>query len=288
MPSQAETSPPLGKRLLDAFFFLARSSLFRSLARWLNRVLKPPRPLAVRLRGFVMYASTLDRWLALLAWKRGLLEDIELDLLPNYLKPGMTGLDVGANVGLFSLEMGRLVGPTGRVVALEPDPVNLEMLKRNLEANQAHNVRVLNQAASDLSGQGRLFIRSEHSGDSRIYAHDYSQRALPVQTVRLDDLLNQLPGVDFVKIDTQGAETAVLRGMRDIAGQERPLTVFCEFGPEFLRQAGSSADEFLDLVEELGFSLAMLTESGQIRAEVSRAELASLGDWQHINLILSK
>jgi FkbM family methyltransferase len=235
-----------------------------------------------------MYAARLDRLLAMLAWKIGLLEDVELALLPEILKPGMTAVDVGANMGLFTLEMAGLAGEAGRVIAFEPDPVNLDMLRRNLAANRVSNVDLIPKAVSDHSGKARLFIREEHSGDSRIFDYKYAHNAIDIETVSLDDLLAGRGGVDFIKIDTQGAECKVLAGMRRLAAESKHLTMFCEYTPAAMKEAGGSSDEFFALVEGMGLSLGLIAEDGRIIEPITKDKLEKMGQWQHSNLILRK
>jgi FkbM family methyltransferase len=226
--------------------------------------------------------------LALWAWKAGLLEDVELELLPQFIEPGMTVVDVGANVGLFTLAMSRLVGPSGRVVAFEPDPVNLGMLRRNLEANQAANVDLVPKAVGEHTGRARLFIRREHSGDSRIFPYRYSHASIEIEMVSLDDYFPPGTRVDFIKIDTQGAECQVLAGMRRVVADNPTLVSFCEFAPATLAEAGCAGERFFRLLEEMALEMALISEEDGRLEPVEQAQLEALGEWQHSNLVLRR
>jgi FkbM family methyltransferase len=127
------------------------------------------------------------------------------------VRPNMIAFDVGANVGYYTLLLARRVGPGGRVIAFEPNPVNIACLKRHLRLNKITNVEIVEAAVSDCSGT------SYFSGD---WAEGkLAQTGSLVKTVRLDDY----PRPDLVKMDIEGGETAALRGAENILDERHAI-----------------------------------------------------------------
>ncbi len=142
-----------------------------------------------------------------------------------WLKSGMSFIDAGANWGLFTLMAAGLVGPAGKVIALEPDPRVFLKLKSNIERNQLKHVRAFQEAAADRDGELQLAGHDEikeNSGMSRLVeSGGASPLTFSVRSRRLDALLDEagLDTVDLLKMDVEGAEHMVLAGME--AGLKR-------------------------------------------------------------------
>src|SRR5262245_23763695 len=119
---------------------LARSRLFRSLFRSLNRPRAHLRRWPLRVQGHPMSGHTLDRMAALILWKFGAIERPEIRFVMHVLRPGQTFVDVGANVGYYALLAARRVGEDGRVYAFEPDRENFESLVDNVRRNHLATV----------------------------------------------------------------------------------------------------------------------------------------------------
>jgi FkbM family methyltransferase len=131
------------------------------------------------------------------------------------LQSGMVFFDVGANVGFFTLIGARAVGPTGRVYAFEPNPAAREILEENIVANHLEDrIAVLPWALGDVPVKGMLLTRNLFT------AHLAPHGDLEVEVRRLDDL--DLPHPDLVKIDVEGSEESVIRGMRQLLAHEPP------------------------------------------------------------------
>jgi FkbM family methyltransferase len=203
-------------------------------------------------KGTYMYATSVDRWVALLAWKYGILEAYELQIARSLIRPGMHILDVGSNVGFHSLEFARWTGTSGTVDAFEPAPENYAVLKRNVEASGLDNVRTFQVAISDHVGETTMYLSPAHRGDHRIVAPTERRASIHVRTTTLDARY-ATPGqrVDFVKIDVQGAEYLVLAGMREIFRSNPDIVVLVEFSPELVAHSGHSSEEFVALVASL-------------------------------------
>lgn len=159
----------------------------------------------------------------------GTYEQDKVELLREYVQPGMVAYDVGANAGYYTLLLSRLVGPSGRVYALEPLPENLVHLRHHLSVNRLTNCRVVAAAASDRTGLA-AFRAARSNAMGSIAAGD---APLHVPTVSLDDLAAWgLPRPDFVKMDVEGAEGLVLAGAQGLLREHRCVWFVALHGEE--------------------------------------------------------
>lgn len=150
--------------------------------------------------------------------------------------------DVGANVGFFTLLASRLVTSTGRVVAFEPLPRNLDLLRRHLELNQASNVQVLAVALTERPGTVR-FAEGQNHFTGRLR----EDGALEVEAMSGDDLWARgaIPPPSLVKMDIEGGESAALAGCDELLQAVSPIILLSAHGAEqfercstFLRARG--------------------------------------------------
>jgi FkbM family methyltransferase len=197
------------------------------------------------------FGFSADRLLYLLLHRWGLMGRDGLREIEEFIRPGMTVVDVGANVGIHTAEFSRLVGPGGKVVALEPAPFNLLALHRAREANDWSNVEIHGVAASDAGGEMGLECSPFNSGNNALSS---CGGGVTVRTVRLDSLLAGTP-VDFLKIDVQGWEAAVLQGALETLRRNRPIAVRLEIWPKGLRRAGSGLEEILEILASCGLEV---------------------------------
>jgi FkbM family methyltransferase len=164
-------------------------------------------------------------------------------LLDRLVSPGATVLDVGANIGYNTVHAARLAGPRGRVVAVEPTPDNLEVLRRNVEAAELENVVVEPVAAGRTSGVRELFVRGARSAVNSLFAEScYASvtDVLQVAVLPLDELVDG--AADIVKIDVEGAELDVLEGMTRLL-RTPPTALIVEWHPLLQAMAGYLPDE---------------------------------------------
>jgi FkbM family methyltransferase len=194
------------------------------------------------------------------------------------VKPGDTVIDVGANAGYYTIIASRLVGETGRVYAFEPDPNFAAIIRKNVALNGCKNVVVVEKALSDKPGKIQLFIAPQNLGDHRIYQPEGESRtAIDVEAVAFDDYWKSQGGrrVNVVKIDTQGAEGVIVKGMSQTLADNRDrLTVFIEFWPHALKEMGSDAGELLAQFSSLGLAFHDLgLHTRQALRKVEAAEL---------------
>lgn len=171
----------------------------------------------------------MESWNTLSQIARNTFEPFEVDLFRQTVRPGMTVLDIGANLGYYTLLAGRLVGPTGKVYAFEPDPRVVSHLDANVRANGLGNVVVLARAASDRPGIRDLQL-SRTPSYSGLYANEGMGSIVgtaSVETVAVDDVLPH-EAVDVVKLDVEGEERAALRGLVRSLGRSSDPHLFLE------------------------------------------------------------
>jgi FkbM family methyltransferase len=147
------------------------------------------------------------------------------------LREGDVAVDVGANVGALTFLAASIVGPAGRVIAVEPNPDNLQLLYRGIVYNGYGNVEVMPHAASN-----RRSVFSLTGGTSNTHligARAPEEGGHFVQSVVLDEALDGLPRLDFVKMDIEGHEPLALEGFARLIGRYRPV-LLVEFNPHCL------------------------------------------------------
>jgi FkbM family methyltransferase len=181
----------------------------------------------------------------------------------------MTAVDLGANIGYFTLLLARAVGPGGRVVAFEPDPVNAELLRRNVADNGYAQAEVVQAAVADHDGSMMLWQDPANFGDHRVRAAAMDRPGVPVPVVRLDGALPPGTRVDFIKMDIQGAEQAALAGARRVLTENRDVVLAAEFWADGIREYGGDPRAMLHDLAELGFTLAILGEPGTVPRPVA-------------------
>ncbi len=163
---------------------------------------------------------------------------------------GDTVIEVGANIGTETVSFADIVGPEGRVVALEPDEENAASLRRLVELNDWKQVEVVEAAVSDREGQV-WFARSGSraaSGTGHVVQGAQAERTVAVRSVRLDSLLEKGCGrVAAIFMDVEGHEPAVLRGAEELLRRCRPVVVL-EASPKLLAKSGW---ELADLAKEI-------------------------------------
>jgi FkbM family methyltransferase len=228
------------------------------------------RPTRVELGGFLVKIPHRD----VPRYAEGF-EPLTLEWVKRILQPGMTAVDVGAAIGLFSLNLARLVSPGGTVVAIEPAPANLRLLRWNAARNAAR-IEVVPAAASSESGM-RHFLLTESSDSHAFFHHPLiaPSKEIEVRVVRLDSVVEK---ADFFKIDVEGAELEVLAGAGQLLERRPPLVV--EWVPACQVAAGHSVDDLPTTLADAGYPSEVFDELnkspttvGEVLASYGRGEL---------------
>lgn len=187
-------------------------------------------------------------------WEPGLRAAVLADL-----RPGAMAADVGANVGYFALAMAEAVGPSGRVIAVEPDPANLALLRENARRTRGAPIEVVAAAAWDRPGRLRLTRCEQNTGDHRIEVRADEREVVEVEAVALDDILP--PRLDVLLLDTQATEHVALRSARRLLTRGETV-VFAEFWPLGLREAGTDPLAVLAEYRAAGLSVSLVEAPG--------------------------
>lgn len=190
----------------------------------------------------------------------GNFEPFETATLKTLVHEGDTIVDVGANIGFYTLLFARLVGDEGRVYAFEPDPGNFALLTKNIEVNGYQNVTAVQAAVSEESGSAKLFLAKGNHVDHKLYDTEEGRESVEVECCRLDDYFDSLGPVQLIKMDIQGAEVGAVQGMQGLLERSAGVTVVTEFWPFGLESAGDSPQTYLDLLGSMGFEVLEVHE----------------------------
>ncbi len=265
---------------------LGRIKPLRSLYEFAFRLSRPSR---VQVQGHKMWLDDKD---TLELATQEIYEPVETGIFMKQIRAGSVVLDIGANIGYYTLIAARQVGPQGRVYAFEPDPANFQLLKKNVEQNSYRNVVLVNKAVSSKTRTLRLFRSQTNRGDHRVYDSKDGRESVPIEAVALDDFFKKMDKkVQFIKMDIQGSEALALEGMRGLIRKNRSLKLVAEFEPRCLKACGSDPGKFLKNLGQLGFSVKEISEKeGRVKAANPQAllERYSLNPDDYTNLYCVK
>jgi len=191
----------------------------------------------------------------------GVYEKEEISLFSRTIQPGMTVVDVGANLGAYSAVALDRLGGTGKLLAVEPARENFRWLDRNIKRNcgssRRTRIHAVRAALSDRAGTALLHKNPDNKGDNRLYRDGLLQNQEKVATATLDTLCRKygIRSIDVLKIDVQGFENQVLEGAKKILRASPGCRLFCEFWAEGMRKAGAGPGPFFELLGDLGFQI---------------------------------
>jgi FkbM family methyltransferase len=208
--------------------------------------------------GHLLEVEPHDRAVGARLRRRGIWSAAETDLCKREIREGMRAVDVGANIGYFTLLFARLVGPTGHVYAFEPEPRNFELLQRNVARNRYTTVTAVPRAVSRASGSQQLFKSPDNLGDHRLAHGPTGREWVEVSVVALDEFFAADARVDFIKLDIQGAECGALHGARALLKRSHPVCLITEFWPAGIRAFGDDPEQYLQELSALGFRLSII------------------------------
>jgi len=231
------------------------AGVFRKLYYWLNRPSGGKSRIEIEGLSVDFYVRT--------PWELRALDPIGgfgkerhvLELLATYLDRGDVVYDVGSNFGIYTLLVAKAVGPEGLVIAIEPETQGYAHLQDNIKLNGLTNIRSFQVALGDQGGVEKLSLA--HTGASRLATpattadHPFEE----VQVIRGDRLVESegLPIPRVVKIDVEGFEWQVIRGLEHTLAQPDCKLLCCEIHPQLL-PPDTKPDHILDFLKSLGFN----------------------------------
>jgi FkbM family methyltransferase len=202
-------------------------------------------------------------------------EESQLRILTKMTRPGMTVIDVGANVGLYTLSLARAVGPHGRVLSLEPFPPIATLLRENVALNRLPWVTVVEKAASDRVGTTNFFVFPEGSdvynslgAKHRVEGVDATM-TMQVLTTTLDECAKEagFTSVNTMKVDVEGSEERVVRGAETLIRNSPDITVLVEAYEPSATQCGCSVRRMFEMLLDWGLNLHRIDSRGGVVAE---------------------
>lgn len=227
-----------------------------------------------------------DDVVAFLTFVRGVWEPENTTILRHLLQPGDHFLDVGANIGYYTVLAGRLVGPQGVVTAFEPMPATHDWLNRNIALNALTNVTTFAMALGETPGELELhlFAGETVANASQFAAWRTAAVTTTVPCVTLDSLLSRFEDARplLMKVDVEGGEWSVFHGGQQLLRERRPVLLF-ELYPALGKEAGWTPADLLDLLRELG-RYDFYISSGDGLRPLSTSDIPAVESEGHIDV----
>jgi FkbM family methyltransferase len=209
------------------------------------------RALTQLFNGLHFFINTDDRMISASILVTGRWEPFVDDVLSQLCAPGMRVLDLGANLGYYTVRLAHIVGPKGHVLALEPNPDLYSFLRDSVFLNGFSGwVRAERLAASDQSGEAELHVDKLNMGGASLHGlgPQYDSYRVTVPTGRVDDLTAGQPGFDLIKIDIEGWEPQAYKGMADTLTRSSHASIVTEVSWGHWRNFGDPETILRDLL----------------------------------------
>lgn len=230
--------------------------------------------------GFKMKKGRTTRYAIL----TGESEPTTTKLISENVTEGMIVFDLGANIGIFTVLLSKLVGNNGKVFAFEPDPELNMVLKQNIENNNLRNVFVHSYAVSDQSKKAKFSINKEQDGDNRLDSSSMNHNMIEVDTITIDEFCRNTKIIpDFIKMDVQGSEPRVINGMKKTIENCSKLKIITEFYPDAIIDVGFSPKEFLETLKKLGFTIKIIDENSKKIIPIDKEKILKMkNQWPNL------
>jgi FkbM family methyltransferase len=220
-------------------------------------------------------------------------EPYETKLISNIISPGDVVLDIGANIGYYTVIFAKLVGQNGKVFAFEPEPTNFSLLQKNVSINGCSNVTVEQKAVSNRNERKKLYLNKENAGMHTIYKSQYADLdPVEIETISLDTYFNNYTGkIDFIKMDIEGSEYTALEGMKTILQRQNSIKLLVAFFPSAIREYGYEPEQYFDLLRSYGFRIYFInsqTKDLELVNPVDLQHLINRGSKYELNLLCKK
>ena len=195
-------------------------------------------------------------------------ESFEKKVLEKYLKKDQIVLDIGANIGFYSLFARSIVGSKGKIYSFEALKDNAEMIEMSALENSFENVSVINVAISNVLGKGFLHVSSYYNSEHSLFNYHYSSgktnsNKIQISLETIDNFLqnkvNDL-NVDVIKMDIEGSESMALEGMTNTISENENIVVVTEFWPQGFRNSNNEPKDFLEKLIAFGFQINHIDE----------------------------
>lgn len=178
-------------------------------------------------------------------------DSAKVRLLQKYIQPGAVVLDVGAAFGFYTLIFSKLADSDGQIIAFEPGPMYLPFLRDLIDKKELSNTKIALYAVYSEQARLDLHICRENPGENSLFRSPVHSNSVSVPAVSLDQYID-LPSINFIKIDVQGAEYHVIQGMQKIIRKNPSIVILLECSPSDLEAAGTNTERLLGVLHELG------------------------------------
>ncbi len=254
MPTAHRNPLGLYHRILQAVLMRVRPA---PVAVWIKKLLGVSR-LNVETQQGIFFIDPVSL-LGIALSQRDCYEPNMCSTLKQFLGPGKTFVDLGANEGYFTVIGARLCQPQGRVIAIEPQRRLLPVIEENLRLNGLSNVSLVNAAVTDTPGQLTLHLTSDtNSGGSGLHRHaKYSLPTQEVTAMTLAQVLDQqkVDHVDLMKVDIEGFEYEALLGSPEVFQRHRIRALALELHPTILADRGKCSSDIEQMLTSAGYRL---------------------------------
>jgi FkbM family methyltransferase len=225
-----------------------------------------------------MYLDLEDRGLSKTLFYRGIHEPLPTQWVREEVEPGMTVLDIGANIGYYVMLEAQLVGDRGRVYAIEPVPETMQICRKNIRLNTLSNVTTHEIAMGGQGGKATMnitpyrnwsFISHETlNSDQAVSMKRLAFAEIPVKTMALDEFIDRLPikHVHFIRMDVEGYEVEIIRNGIGVLINNRPLKILMELHP-FLASSSSTFEDLVTTLYRTGLRIKYLAHDRSLIAQ---------------------
>jgi FkbM family methyltransferase len=217
--------------------------------------------LSIRTKSGKFYLPNLKDMISIDLFMNGYYERGLVNLLIERIPNNGVLLDVGANIGSICIPVSKM-RPDVKIIAIEASPWIFDVLKKNIEANNASNITALNYAVYEESGKTLpMYAPKDLFGKGSLKAV-YTQNAELVETITIDDIKRQcnVSAIHFIKVDVEGFEAAVFRGMSSLSTSDKPKIIF-EFSEWAEEAAGFKAREAQSIILSKGYKIQLMDDN---------------------------
>ena len=199
------------------------------------------------MQSFVYDSPAFDAFLKNNPHERG-----EVKFLESIVEKGMNVIDIGANIGITAVTVGKKIGKGGKLYSFEPVPEYFDILKKNLSLNRLENVKAFQLALTDRVGIIDFYQKELSSG----IVFEEGAKRFEVCTTTIDRFLidEGIARIDLINMDCEGSELLVLKGAKETLRNNK-VRIFCEIHHNFLRQLGQSTEDLVEYLQKLGFEV---------------------------------
>jgi len=248
--------------------------VYRAMNKFIWRIIYTfvPIPEKIEFRGYGLYVDNDSEYAKTLYLSENYIDEWEVEIIDTHLSVGDTAFDVGGFIGTHTIIMRDFVGETGEVYTFEPQPECADMIRKTVEENGFENCEIVEKAVDDTDGKTRLHTAKDMDTTANIIDSDPWQKhtiSTAVETIQLKSFLQgrNIETVHFMKIDVQGAELAVLRGIGDRI--EDVGAILIELHSKYMEKRVKEVTEIFKLLNERG--IVYRVDSGE-KVQVTDSE----------------